>query len=187
MEANRYIAPESYESLSRLVLRSSLHICFEALNDNLLHAAMHFQFDKVYLNALIAPGNFGGSDRSVFQLLYYLPFRLQLEIIHTLGRQGLHETLRNFDAITCFIDKTDDTSLLYSKIELEYLLSDDAAILQPIVILVRTPDASGTVNDPKLITEFELDDVIRESNGRVSIFAYSLSPTRFVGCKEGKL
>ena len=70
--------------------------------------------------------------------------------------------------------------------ELQSLLSDDA-ISRPIVILVRTPNASGTANDPNLISEFQLEDVIKERNGRVSIFAYSLSPTRFVGCIEGKL
>jgi len=64
--------------------------------------------------------------------------------------------------------------------ELNSLLSDDA-FSQPILILVQTPNASGYANDPNLISEFEWRGVI---NGRVSTFAYSLSPTRSV---EGKL
>lgn len=72
--------------------------------------------------------------------------------------------------------------------ELNSLLSDDAiSESKPIVILVQAPNASGTANDPNLISEFGLGDVIRQRNGRVSIFAYSLSPTRFVGCIEGKM
>jgi hypothetical protein len=144
----------------------------------LLHAAFHFQFDKVYLKAFIAFGNFGGS---VFQLPYCPSFHT-----HALGRQGSRGTLCDYDAIACFIDKSNDEFLLDSKEELNSLLSDDA-ISQPIVILVQTPNASGTSNDPNLISEFELEDVIRRSNGRVSIFAYSLSATQFVGCIEGKL
>jgi hypothetical protein len=60
--------------------------------------------------------------------------------------------------------------------ELNSLLSDHA-ISQPILILAQTPNASGYANDPNLILEFELGGVI---NGRVSTFAYSLSPTQFV-------
>jgi len=94
-------------------------------------------------------------------------------------------TLRDYDGIACFIDKSDDEALQDSKEELNSLLSDNS-ISQPIVILVPTQNASGYANDPELISEFELEDVIRKGNGRVSIFAYSLSPTQFIGCLEGQ-
>ena len=87
--------------------------------------------------------------------------------------------------MACLIDTSDDEGLQDSKEELNSLLSDNS-ILQPIVILAPTQNASGYANDPKLISEFELEDVIRKGNGRVSIFAYSLSPTQFIGCLEGQ-
>ena len=84
------------------------------------------------------------------------------------------------------MDVDTDEELEDSKEELNRLLSNNL-ISQPIVILVPTQNASGYANDPELISQFELEDVIRKGNGRVSIFAYSLSPTRFIGCLEGQL
>ncbi|KAF8799189.1 hypothetical protein BYT27DRAFT_7121329 [Phlegmacium glaucopus] len=95
----------------------------------------------------------------------------------------MRETLCDYDGIACFIDKSDNEALQDSKEELNSLLSDNS-ISQPIAILVPTKNASGYANDPELISEFELEDVIRKGNGRVSIFAYSLSPTQLIGCLE---
>jgi len=95
-------------------------------------------------------------------------------------------TLCGYDWIACFIDKSGDDALHNSKEELDSLVYD-STVSQPIVILVRTENASGYANDSDLISEFELEDVIRERKGRVSIFAYSLSSTQFVGCLEGQL
>jgi hypothetical protein len=50
------------------------------------------------------------------------------------GRQGLRETLYDYDAIACCIDKTDDGSLLDPKEELNSMLSADG-ISQLIVVL----------------------------------------------------
>jgi hypothetical protein len=58
----------------------------------------------------------------------------------------LRETLYDYDAIAYCIDKTDDESLLDPKEELNSMLSADA-ISQPIVVLIRTPNASGYAND----------------------------------------
>lgn len=74
-----------------------------------------------------------------------------------------------------------------SKIELNLLLSDRTISQQPIVILVHTQNALGYANDPELISEWDLEDVIQERKGRVSVFAYSYSPTQFIGCSEGQL
>jgi hypothetical protein len=74
----------------------------------------------------------------------------------------------------------------HSKDDLHSFLSD-RGFSQPIVILVGKPNASGIANDPNLMKKYMLEDVIKNSNGRVSIFAYTLSPTQFVGCVEGKL
>jgi len=64
---------------------------------------------------------------------------------HPLGRQGVHETLCDYDGIVCFIDKRDDEALHDSKEELNSLLSDNA-ISQPIVILIPTQNALGYAN-----------------------------------------
>jgi len=141
-------------------------------------AAMHFQFDRVSLMAFIAPGNYGG----FFSDFYFTISPLN----RTLGRLGLRENLRSYDAIACFIDKSSDEALADSKEELNSLLSD-SKISQPIVILIHTENASGYANNSELISEFELEDVIEKRKGCVSIFAYSLSPTQFVGCLEGQL
>ena len=86
------------------------------------------------------------------------------------------DALCTYDGIACFIDKSSDEALQDSKEELNSLLSD-SKVSQPTVILVRTQHASGYANDSELISEFELEDVIKKRKGRVSIFAYSLSPT----------
>ena len=82
----------------------------------------------------------------------------------------MRDTLYDYHGIACFIDKSDDEALQESKEELNSLLSDNL-VSWPIVILVPTQNAYA--NDPELISEFELEDVIRKGNGRVSIFAYS--------------
>ena len=91
-----------------------------------------------------------------------------------------------FDGIAFLLDNSIDKALQASKEELNSILSDNS-ITQPIVVLVPTQNASGCANDPELISEFELEDVIRSGNGRLSIFSYSLSPTQFIGCLEGQL
>ena len=127
--------------------------------------------------AFIASGNRGGS---------FCNFLTCSFTSRALGRQGTRETLYDYYAIACFIDKSSDDALQDSKEELNSLLTD-SAISQPIVILVHTQNASGYGNDPELVAKFELEDVIRKSNGRVCIFAYSLSPTQFTGWLEGQL
>ena len=97
----------------------------------------------------------------------------------------MREALPYYDGIVFLIDKSDDEALQDSKEELNSLLSDNS-ISQPFVILVPTENALGYANDPKSISEFELEDVIRKGKGRVSIFAYSLYPTQFIGCLEGQ-
>ena len=91
-----------------------------------------------------------------------------------------------FDGIAFLIDNSIDKALQASKEELNSILSDNS-ITQPIVVLVPTQNASGCANDPELISKLELEDVIRNGKGRVSIFSYSLSPTQFIGCSEGEL
>ena len=66
-------------------------------------------------------------------------------------------------------------------------------VWQPIAILVpvQTPNistsGSGCGNDPELIAEFGLENAVERGKGRVSVFGYSLSLTRFSGCLEGVL
>jgi len=103
---------------------------------------------------------------------------------HASARLGIFE---GYDGIACFADKSSAEALEDSKIELNLLLSDPTISQQPIVILVHTQNASGYVNDPELIQEWDLEDVMKKRRGRVSVFAYSLSPTRFIGCSEGQL
>lgn len=134
--------------------------------------------DGLFLRAAIAPGNRGGSF-----FFLYLPVRLWNT---PLARYCLYDALPYYDGIVFIMDVDTDEELEDSKEELNRLLSNNL-ISQPIVILVPTQNASGYANDPELISQFELEDVIRKGNGRVSIFAYSLSPTRFIGCLEGQL
>jgi len=103
---------------------------------------------------------------------------------HASARLGI---FKGYDGIACFVDKSSAEALEDSKIELNLLLSDPTISQQPIVILVHTQNASGYVNDPELIQEWDLEDVMKKRKGRVSVFAYSLSPTRFIGCSEGQL
>jgi len=100
------------------------------------------------------------------------------------ARLGIFES---YDGIACFVDKSSDEALEDSEADLKTLLSDPTILQQPIVILVRTENASEYASDSDLLSEFELGDVIKEREGRVSVFAYSLSsPTQFVGCAEGQ-
>jgi len=97
----------------------------------------------------------------------------------------MRATLHQSDGIACFLDNKDARALQDSKEELDGLLSDPA-ISQPIVIFVPSENASGYPNDPESISEFGLENVIREGKGRVSVFGYSLSPNKFIGCLEGQ-
>ena len=97
----------------------------------------------------------------------------------------MRATLHQYDGIACFLDNRNAIALHDSREELDGLLSDPA-ISQPIVIFVPSENASGYANDPESISEFGLENVIREGKGRVSVFAYSLSPNKFVGCLEGQ-
>ena len=101
------------------------------------------------------------------------------------ARLGIFESYHD-DGIACFVDKSSDEALEDSEADLKTLLSDPTILQQPIVILVRTENASGYASDSDLLSEFELGDVIKEREGRVFVFAYSLSPTQFVGCAEGQ-
>ena len=92
--------------------------------------------------------------------------------------------LENFDGIAFFMDHSDDETIQYSKEELDGIITY-SAISQPIVVLVQTQNASGSANDSELISEFGLENMLKKGKGRVSIFAYTLSPTRFIGCLEG--
>ena len=98
----------------------------------------------------------------------------------------MRDALPHYDGIAFLLDNSFDEELQASKEELNSFLSDNS-ITQPIVVLVPTQNASGCANDPELISELELEDVIRNGKGRVSIFSYSLSPTQFIGCSEGEL
>jgi len=109
-----------------------------------------------------------------------LPFHLLNRALARLGIFG------SFDGIACFVDKSSDEALEESEADLKTLLSDPTILQQPIVILVRTGNASGYASDSDLLSEFELGDVIKKREGRVSVFAYSLSPSQFVGCAEGQ-
>jgi hypothetical protein len=135
---------------------------------------MYFEFDGVFLRASVRVGNLGGS----FPNSRFNPLN------HASARLGIFE---GYDGIACFVDKTSVAALEHSKVELNLLLSDRTISQQPIVILVHTQNASGCANDPELISEWELEDVIKERKGHVSVFAYSLSPTQFIECSEGQL
>jgi hypothetical protein len=100
----------------------------------------------------------------------------------------MRSTLNRYDGIAFLLSISNRNArvLQDSREELDDILSDPA-ISKPIVIFVPSENASGHGNDPETISEFWLDDVIREGKGRVSVFAYSLSPNKFVGCLEGQL
>ena len=88
-----------------------------------------------------------------------------------------------FDGIAFLIDNSIDKALQASKEELNSILSDNS-ITQPIVVLVPTQNASGCANDPELISEFELEDVIRPGvvmGGYPSSHTHCLQTTRFIG------
>jgi len=102
---------------------------------------------------------------------------------HSSARLGILEI---FDGIAFFIDHSDDENLQYSKEELDGIISH-SAISQPIVVLVQTQNASGSADDSELISKFGLENLFKKGKGRISIFAYTLSPTRFTGCLEGQL
>ena len=97
----------------------------------------------------------------------------------------MRDALPHYDGIAFLFDNSSDEELQASKEELNSFLSDNS-ITQPIVVLVRTQNASGCANDSELISEYELEDMIRNGKGCVSIFSYSLSPTQFIGCSEGE-
>jgi hypothetical protein len=144
-------------------VRSCLHV-LKVHSTELFDAAMHFQFNRVSLMAFIAPGNYGG--------FFFLTFNFTISPLnYALGRLGLRENLRSYDAIACFIDESSGEALADSKEELNSLLSD-SKISQPIMILIHK-NASGYANDSELISEFELEDVIEKRKGRVSIFTLS--------------
>lgn len=162
MKEKQYVEPESYP---RLVPSSFLPTCFAEWFD----AALQLKFDGLFLMASIASGNRGGSLLKVF-VFAISPLK------HPLGRYSMRDTLPDYDGITFLIDKNIDKALQDSKKELISILSDNS-ISQPIVIFVPTQNASRYANDPELISEFELEDVIRKGNGRVSSHTHSLRPS----------
>jgi len=142
-------------------------------------ADTQFKFEGVYLMAFIPAGNYGGTvSCSILEPSPLNPAPARLG------------TLSYFDAIAFFIDNCNERTLQCSKEELENVLTF-TEVWQPIVILVpvHTPNTStsgsGCSNDLELIAEFGLEDAVERGKGRVSVFGYSLSPTRFSGCLEG--
>ncbi|KDR71998.1 hypothetical protein GALMADRAFT_229205 [Galerina marginata CBS 339.88] len=117
-----------------------------------------FYFQGIMVHGVIAPGNRG-------------------------GRQPFRDELCDYDGIAFFIDATDDDGLRLSWEELDSILSDEE-ISQHIVILVPQKKASGCANEPALLAEFGLEDVVSKANGRVALFGYSLSEEDFIGCDE---
>jgi len=86
----------------------------------------------------------------------------------------MRATLYQYDGIACFLDNRHAIALRDSREELHGLLSDPANS-QPIVIFVPSENASGNANDPESISEFGLENVIREGKGRVCLCIFSFS------------
>ncbi|KJA16297.1 hypothetical protein HYPSUDRAFT_219534 [Hypholoma sublateritium FD-334 SS-4] len=101
------------------------------------------------------------------------------------ARRSFRPSLPDFDGIVYVADNTDSESSSMAKEDIESLLGDKA-ISRPILILIPTSDASGTLNEKKLVEELGVAKLVGEKGGsQVSIFAYSLSTIQHEGYQEG--
>ncbi|KAJ3496929.1 hypothetical protein NLJ89_g10417 [Agrocybe chaxingu] len=99
------------------------------------------------------------------------------------ARRSHRQSLADYDSIVYVLDATDNDSLSTSKEELNGVLTDEA-LTKPILILVPKADASGVANE-SLLQELGLKQAVAKADGRVAVFAYSLSPEKSKGFEEG--
>ncbi|CAA7267617.1 unnamed protein product [Cyclocybe aegerita] len=100
------------------------------------------------------------------------------------ARRSHRQSLTDYDSIVYVVDPTDADSLSTSKEELNRVLADEA-LTKPILVLISKPDASGVANEGSLVQELGLEQAVEKADGRVGVFAYSLSPEKSKGFEEG--
>lgn len=82
--------------------------------------------------------------------------------------------------IVFVIDTSNAEYMCQSRIELISLVRDTKKLSQPILILVSTANVLSKADEKDVIAECDLEEIIAEENGRITLFTYSLPSNRFI-------